>query len=78
MKSENTLSIGVRIDSAQWLVMQDHAVRCAACAAISSVWAPYGDSGAHSRHRVIDAQVRWCRGAERRGGPVARVRSERS
>ena len=78
MNPENTLPIGVRIDSAQWLAVQVPAVRCAACAAISSGWAHCDGCTDRLRHRVIDARVLRCRGAERRGGAVARVRSERS
>lgn len=78
MNPENTLPIGVRIDSAQWLAMPVHAARCAAYAAISSGWAHCDGFGDRLLHRVIDVRVRRCRGAEQRGGSVARVRSERA
>jgi len=78
MNPENTLPIGVRIDSSQWLAMQVLVVRCAACAAISSGWALCDGCGDRSRHRVIDVRALRCRGAERRGGSVARVRPERA
>ncbi len=78
MNPENTLPIGVRIDSAQWLAMQVHTARCAAYAAISSGWALCDGCTDRWRHRVINVRALRCRGAERRGGPVARVRSERA
>ena len=78
MNPENTLPIGVRIDSAQWLAVQVPAVRCADSAAISSGWAHCDGRGDRLRHPVIDVRALRCRGAERRDGPVARVRSERS
>ena len=76
MNPGNTLPIGVRIDSTQWLAMQVHAVRCAASAVISSGGAHCDGSGDRSRHRVIDVWALRCRGAERRGGVAARVPRE--
>jgi len=78
MNPENTLPIGVRIDSAQWLATLVHAARCAACAAISSGWAHCDGCGDRSRHRVIEVRVLRCRGAERRGSAACRARRERS
>ena len=52
------------------------AVRCAASAAISSGWAHCDGCGDRSRHPVIDVRVLRCRGTERRGGTVGRVRRE--
>ena len=76
MNPGNTLPIGVRIDSAQWLAMQVHAVRCAASGAISSGGAHCDGSDDRTRHHTLDVQVLRCRGAERRGGAAARAQRE--
>ena len=78
MNPENTLPIGVRIDSAQWLAVQVPAVRCVDSAAISSGWAHCDGCGDRSCHRVIDVRAQRCRDSERRSSSVARARSERS
>jgi hypothetical protein len=78
MNPENTLPIGVRTDSAQWLARQVHAVRCAVCAAISSGGAHCDGSGDRTRQHTLDVRVPRCRGAERRAGAAARAQRERS